>query len=172
MSKTKIPATFILAALLSAGASGPAAAAPPTPGAGKIVEAIKADAAQLARDINAHNAIKAASHDAPDVVVMASGEPNLTGRSADAAGFKKSMASDPTWKVALINETVDVAASGDVAVYRSTYRESGTRAARPNTHNINFLAGYRRQVDGPWKIAWYIVSPTGPSRPAAAAKKN
>ncbi len=171
MPMPKIRAALILAAMLSAGASSPASAAAPTSDAGKIAEAVKADVAQLTRDINAHNAIKAAGHDAPDVVVMASGEPNLIGRTADLAGFTKSMASDPTWKVALINETVDVAACGDMAVYRSTYRESGTRAGRPDMHTLNFVAGYRRQDDGSWKIHWYIVSPTGPARPAAPKRR-
>ena len=37
---------------------------------------------------------------------------------------------------------------------------------------INFVAGYRRQIDGSWKIVCYIVSPTGPPRLAAAAKRH
>lgn len=67
-------------------------------------------------------------------------------------------ARDPDWRVSLIDETVDVASSGDLAVYRGAYNEDNGRAGVLMTHKTNFIAEFKRQRDGSWKIAWYSVS--------------
>jgi ketosteroid isomerase-like protein len=159
-----------MAALMAAslGACNKAEPAKPAVDTGKIADAVKADVAQLVTDFNAHDAAKAASHDAPDVVAMAHGQPNVGGKAADLASSQKGFAADQTQHVTVANETVDVAASGDMAVYRSTYVFSAAdpKTKKPMTENGNYLAGYKLQPDGSWKIAWSIVSDTGPS-PAA-----
>ncbi len=135
----------------------------------KIADTIKADVAQLVEHFNARDAEKAVSHDAPDYVGMFHGTPNVVGPEQDLALTKVQMA-DPASKLAVSDETVDVASAGDMAVYRATYAYTMTDPAtkKPATENGNWLLGYKTQADGSWKIAWGVVSDTGPA-PAAAA---
>ena len=44
------------------------------------------------------------------------------------------------------------------------------RANKPVTQKVNFLAGYKPQADGSWKMQWYVVSGTGPAQPVAGPK--
>lgn len=74
-------------------------------------------------------------------------------------------ARDPLWRVSLIDQTVDVARSGDLAVYRGTYNEDNGRAGVLMTHKTNFIAEFRRQSDGSWRIVWYSVSNMEQSHP-------
>lgn len=170
---TKLTRLTILgaAAVLALGASlascgrtdGGAAPAAPAD-TGKIGDAVKADVARLVADFNAHDAAKASAHDAPDVVAMAHGQPNVVGSAADLAGGQKAFAADPTQSVSVGDPVVDVAGSGDMAVYRSTYvyRGMDPKTKKPMTEHGNYLAGYKKQPDGSWKIAWSVISDTGP----------
>lgn len=130
-----------------------------------VAETIKADVAQLVAGLNAHDAEKTTAFDAPDIVSMECGSPSVIGVQADRDGFKEGFAHDSLWKVSLIEETVDVARSGDLAVYRGTYNEDNSRAGVLMTHKTNFLAEFKRQSDGSWKIVWYSVSKMEPSHP-------
>ena len=67
--------------------------------------------------------------------------------------------------MSLIGETVDVASSGDLAVYRGTYNEDNTLAGVLMTHKTNFTAEFKRYSDGSWKIVWYSVSNMERSHP-------
>ncbi|MEO8927363.1 MAG: DUF4440 domain-containing protein [Caulobacteraceae bacterium] len=139
--------------------------------AGKIGDAVKADEAQLITDFNARDATKTTSHDAPDVVLMFHGAPNVVGQAADLAQAQKDFPADPKAHVTTANEVVDVAASGDMAVYRSTYVFNGTdpKTKKAVSETGNYLAGYKKQADGSWKIAWQVVSDTKPAPAAMAA---
>ena len=123
-----------------------------------IAETIKKDVAQLVAGLNAHDAVKTTAFDAPNIVSMECGSPSTVGIEADREGFKMGFAHDADWRVSLIDETVDVASSGDLAVYRGTYNEDRSSAGVPMTHKTNFIAEFKRQSDGPWKIVWYSVS--------------
>ncbi len=68
------------------------------------------------------------------------------------------VAHDPLWRVSLIDETVDVASSGDLAIYRGTYHEDNGDGGVLMTHKTNFIAEFKHQRDGSWRIAWYSVS--------------
>jgi hypothetical protein len=81
-----------------------------------IAETIKTDVAQLVAGINAHDAVKTTAYDAPNVISIECGSPSTIGVEADREGFKMGFAHDPLWRVSLIDETVDVASSGDLAV--------------------------------------------------------
>ena len=111
-----------------------------------VAETIKADVAQLVAGLNAHDAFKTTAYDAPDIVSMECGSPSTIGLEADREGFKAGFAHDPLWKVSLIDETVDVASSGDLAVYRGTYNEDNSRAGVLLTHKTNFIAEFKRQA--------------------------
>jgi ketosteroid isomerase-like protein len=130
-----------------------------------IAETIKTDVAQLVAGINAHDAVQATAYDAPDVISMECGSPSTVGVEADREGFKQGFAHNADWKVSLIDQTVDVASSGDLAVYRGTYNEDSSSAGVPMTHKTNFIAEFKRQSDGQWRMVWYSVSNMERSHP-------
>ncbi|HEY5288583.1 MAG TPA: DUF4440 domain-containing protein [Caulobacteraceae bacterium] len=167
---TKIQLAGVATAALMAASLG--ACTPPSPAAdtGKIADAVKADVAQLVVAVNAHDADKFVSHDAPDVVAMFHGAPNSVGPAADAAAFKQGVAGDPSFKVSLASESVDVPASGDMAVYHSIYTQTATdpKTKQAATTKVNYLAGYKKQADGTWKIEWSVISDLPPDKAAAA----
>ncbi len=132
---------------------------------GAIAKTIKSDVAQVVAGINSHDAAKTTAFDAPDIVSMECGSPSTVGVEADREGFKTGFAHDPLWKVSLIDETVDVASSGDLAVYRGTYNEENGRAGVVLTHKTNFIAEFKRQNDRSWSIVWYSVSNMEKSHP-------
>jgi ketosteroid isomerase-like protein len=130
-----------------------------------IAETIKKDVAQLVAGLNAHDAVKTTAYDAANIVSIECGSPSTIGIEADREGFKTGFARDPHWRVSLIDETVDVASSGDLAVYRGTYNEDNGHAGVLMTHKTNFIAEFKRQGDGSWKIVWYSVSNMEQSHP-------
>ncbi|HXV00122.1 MAG TPA: DUF4440 domain-containing protein [Caulobacteraceae bacterium] len=158
MSTIWMRTTMIPSLALAAASLGGHVQAAPAADTARIAREIRADVAQAIAGINAHDAVRATAFDAPDVVVIATRQPNTTGITADRAGFRKGFASDRAWRVAMISESVDVAAAGDMAVYRSVYRQDGTHAHAPTSQKVNFIAGFRRQPDSSWKMAWYVVS--------------
>ncbi|MBA3811905.1 MAG: nuclear transport factor 2 family protein [Caulobacteraceae bacterium] len=139
----------------------------------KVADAVKGDVAQLVAAMNAHDPAKVAVHDAPDMIAMFHGMSNIVGRDADQAGMKKTFADVPDFHITLVDEAVDVPASGEMAVYRSTYDNSFTdsRTKKSTTLRVNYLAGYKKQADGSWKVAWYVVSDTG-APPAAVPARS
>jgi ketosteroid isomerase-like protein len=167
MTKTKIALATLIA--LSLGACAKTEAAKPVDAA-KIAEAVKADAAQLVVDLNAKDIDKAVAHDAANVVAMFHGAPNANGVAEDKAGTTEGVAKDPAFHLAVSGETVDVAQAGDMAVWRSTYTATVTdpKTRKVGTETGNWVAVYKAQADGSWKIALNIVSDAPPAPPAAA----
>ena len=155
--------SLLLLAFALAGAEAPVAAE--SVDRAVIAKTIKTDVAQLVAGLNAHDAIKTTAYDTANVVSMECGSPSTIGIEADREGFKQGFARDPNWRVSLIDETVDVAGSGDLAVYRGTYNEDNGRAGVLMTHKTNFIAEFNRQSDGSWKIVWYGVSIMEQSHP-------
>ena len=154
---------LLLLAFVAAASSLSAAQAPVDPAA--IAKTIKADVAQLVAGLNAHDAVKTTAFDAPDVVSIECGSAPAVGIETDREAFKMNFAHDPLWKVSLIDETVDVASSGDLAIYRGTYHEDHGNGDVLMTHKTNFIAEFKHQRDGSWKIAWYVVSNMEKSHP-------
>ena len=130
-----------------------------------IAKTIKTDIAEVVAGLNAHDAVKTTAYDAPNIISMECGSPPTVGVEADREGFKTGFAHDPLWKVSIIDETVDVASSGDLAVYRGTYNEDNGRAGVLMTHKTNFIAEFKRQSDRSWRIVWYSVSNMEESHP-------
>jgi ketosteroid isomerase-like protein len=130
-----------------------------------VAETIKADVAQLVAGINAHDAVQATAYDAPNIVSMQCGSPPAVGANVDREAFQTGFARDPLWKVSLIDETVDVSSSGDLAVYRGTYNEDHGHAGVLMTHKTIFMAEFKRQSDGSWRMVWYSVSNMEHSHP-------
>lgn len=123
-----------------------------------VASTIKKDVAQIVAGINAHDPVRATAYDAPNIISYECGSPSSVGAEADREDFKTGFAQDPLWKVSLIDETVDVASSGDFAVYRGTYNEDHGDNGVLMTHKTNFIAEFRRQTNEPWQMVWYSVS--------------
>ena len=140
-------------------------AAKPAVDTAKIAETVKADVGQLVAEFNAHDGAKTASHNAEGAVMMFHGQANTI-----ASASKPPPPADPTLTVTVANESVDVPASGDMAVYHSTYVANFTdpQTKKPGTDTGNYLAGYKLQADGSWKQTWSVVANAAPA-PAAAA---
>ncbi len=160
--------SLLLVALLFAGTESSASVPPVDPTA--IADTIKADVAQLVAGINAHDPVKATAYDSPDIIAMECGNPSMVGVAADRDGFRTGFSRDPFWRVSLIDETVDVARGGDLAVYRGTYNEDNSHAGVLMTHKTNFIAEFKRQGDGSWRIVWYIVANMERSHPKQLQK--
>ncbi|WP_294043153.1 nuclear transport factor 2 family protein [Sphingomonas sp.] len=111
---------------------------------------------------------KAASILAPDVKTFFHGEPNVVGIAAAKAAIQAQFAL-PDVKLEVSEETVDVAASGDLAIYHATYRFSFTNPAtkKPFIEVGNWVAIFKRQPDGVMRLTTDIVADTPP--PASSA---
>lgn len=157
----------LLASLVLAGCSagaGPAATVDRQAVAAEVKAAIKTQLdAYAARDPE-----KAISIAAPDMLGMFHGEPNNVGRDAVFAQIKAQMA-DPAVRLEASDETVDVAASGDLAVYRAVYRFTFTNPAtgQPAVETGNWVAVFARQADGSMKLSKDMVLDL-PSAPASS----
>jgi ketosteroid isomerase-like protein len=123
-----------------------------------IAATIKADVAEIIAGINTKNVAKATKFDAPDLVSMESGREPSVGAKADHDGLAMAFKYAPDWHLRLIDDTVDVAKSGDMATYRGTYDEDSMRDGVPYTHRGNYLAGFRRDGDGMWRVHWSVVA--------------
>ena len=130
-----------------------------------IAKTIKANVAALVAGINAHDVDKATAFDGPNLIFMECGSPATIGSKADRDGFRTHFAQDPSWRVSLIGESVDVARSGELAIYRGVYSEESRRTGVLMTHKTNFIAEFKRQSDGSWKMDWEVVSNMGKPHP-------
>lgn len=135
--------------------SSPISAAPSK---AQIAAQIKADVAEIVAGINTHDSARATEFDSPDVIRMESMSKPSVGAESDREGFAAAFKYAPNWRVSMIDETVDVADAGDLAVYRSTYNEdSKADDGTPLTHKVNFLAGFMHDADGAWRMQWYVI---------------
>ena len=139
----------------------------PAADSAKVGDEVKTNMAEMVAAFAARDADKAVSWDAPDFVGMMHGMENVTGQAGDLA-LTKAQVADPEMKFSVSNAVVDVAASGDLAVWRASYNYTYTDPVtkQPKTELGNWVVGWKRQSDGTLKEAWGIVSDT--PAPAAA----
>ena len=119
---------------------------------------IKADVAEVIAGINAKDIAKATKFDAPDLISMESMRAPSFGAKADRDGLALAFQYTPSWHLSMIDEVVDVAKSNDMAIYRSTYSEDSLRDGAAFTHKGNYIAGFRRDPDGLWRIHWSVIA--------------
>jgi len=134
------------------------------PSQSAIASQIKADVADIVAGINAKKIDEATKFDASDLVSMESGREPSVGAEADRDGLSMAFKYNPNWQLTLIDETVDVARSGDMAIYRGTYAEDSLHDGVPFTHKGNYVAGFRRDADGIWRVHWSVVAWQSPSK--------
>jgi ketosteroid isomerase-like protein len=132
-------------------------------GRSDIPSLIKAEVADEIAGINAHDAARATAHEADDTVAMESGRPPIVGKKVYEQGLAMVFKREPDWRLRMVDEAVDVAEAGDMAIYRSTCDEDSARDGVPYTHRGNFIAGFKRDPDGMWRIHWSVVSWQSPS---------
>lgn len=132
----------------------------------RIERTIKTDIAEMVAGINAHDVARATQFDAPGIITMESGRTPSAGVEADRQGMGMAMQHTPSWHLTMLDETVDVARAGDMAIYRGTYNEDSNDNGVPMTHVVNFIADFRKQHDGSWKIEWSVVCAQSRSHPA------
>lgn len=154
-------ASLLILAGLPCAAGHAATHRPPSRSA--IAARIKAEVADEVLGINAHDAAKATAHEADDTISMESGRPPIVGKKVYEQGLAMVFKRAPEWHLSLVDESVDVAKAGDMAIYRSTYDEDSARDGVPYTHRGNFIAGFKRDPDGMWRIHWSVVSWQSPS---------
>ena len=132
----------------------------------KTADQARTSVAGISAAYNAHDAVKAASYDAPDYVSMFHGFGTAVGPAADLASMKEQFA-DAAARFDLNVQSVDVSKAGDTAVVRSLYQYTFTdpKTKKSTSESGNWVAGFKRQPDGSLKLAWSI----GADTPAAAA---
>ena len=163
MHKHYRAATIAIALIV---ASGPASAAS-TESQSAIASAIKADVAVIIDGINTKEIDKATKFDAPDLISMESGREPSVGTKADRDGLSMAFKYSPSWHLTLIDERVDVAKAGDMAIYRGTYAEDSMRDGVPFTHKGNYVAGFQRDLGGMWRVHWSVIAWQSPSKKKA-----
>ena len=134
--------------------------------AAKAGDEVKANMAAIVAAFVARDAEKAVSWDAPDFVGMYHGTENVIGPEGDLKLTKEQVA-DPAMQFSVSDEVVDVAKSGDLAVWRAKYSYTYTDPAtkQPKTELGNWVVSWKRGDDGKLKEALSVVTDT----PAAAA---
>ncbi len=126
--------------------------------ASDLAQKIEGYIAEEVAGINRHDAMKATEFEADDTISMESGRPASVGRQAYIDGLRAAFKYEPAWHLRLIEETVDIPRSRDMAVYRSTYFQDSTMGGLPATQKVNYIAMFKKQKDGSWKIVWSVVS--------------
>jgi len=134
------------------------ASAAPKDARSAIASKIKADVAEIVSGINTKDIDKATKYDAPDFVSIESGREPSVGAKADHDGLAMAFKYAPDWHLSLIDETVDIAKAGDMAIYRGTYNEDSKHDGVPYTHKGDYVAGFQRDADGQWRVHWSVVS--------------
>ena len=128
------------------------------PSQSAIASQIKTDVAEIVAGINGKDIDKATKFDAPDMISMESMRAPSIGPKADRDGLSMAFKYAPSWHLTMVDETVDVAKAADMAVYRGTYDEDSLREGVPFTHRGNYIAGFRRDPDGMWRVHWSVVA--------------
>jgi uncharacterized protein (TIGR02246 family) len=133
----------------------------------RAIDAIRAGEVQWNLDWKSGDAGKVTAHYAPEALVMNPGAAPAKGVEAIRAGVQQAM-DDPGFSLSFNSDKVDVAASGDLAVSRGSYKltltDPTSKAAQ--TSAGTFVTVYKPQADGSWKAIWDIATPS----PAPAAK--
>ncbi len=156
-----------LCAAFAALLAGSALATPAS--SARVAQVIRTDVAEIVAGINAHDVNRATQFDAPGIVSMESGRAPSTGLEAERQGLGMTMQHAPSWHITMIDETVDVASAGDMAIYRGTYNQDSTDNGVPMTQVVNFIADFKRQRDGLWKVEWSVVCAQSRPHPVGPA---
>ena len=170
MTIKTMPAVLAGAAALAllAGCSQQAAKAADPAATAAAVDKIKASEAAWVKEYAAHDVNRAVGHYADDAMLMPAGMDRMSGPKAIRGGLQ-GLVNDPNFQLSFAAEKVEVAASGDLAYSRGTYRMQTTdpKTKQPHVETGNYITTYKKQPDGSWKAVDDMAAPGAP--PAAAA---
>ena len=163
--------------LVLAGAVGLVACAQPAPTPTPTPDTRAADEAALRATIKdwataaqAKDATKFTSFYTEDAVVMMAGAPDISGMPAIREGLGHMM-SDPAFSLSFEPANVVVARSGDLAYETGPYSMTMTGAdKKAATERGHYVAVWRKQSDGSWKVAVDAPLSDPPGDPATAAQ--
>lgn len=135
------------------------AVSPPAPNAQAVTAEVKAAIRSQVDAYGSRDLAKAVSILAPDVRTFFHGEPDRIGKAAAEASIKTQL-DLPSVNLEVSDETVDVAASGDLAVYHAKYRFSfkNPETNQPVVEVGNWVAIFKRQADGVMRLSTDIVA--------------
>jgi len=165
--------TFVLlgAIALAACAQQPAPSPTPPPDTRAADEAaLRATIKDWAAAAQAKDAAKFTSFYTEDAVVMMAGAPDISGMPAIREGLGHMM-SDPAFSLSFEPAHVVVARSGDLAYETGPYSMTMTGAdKKAATERGHYVAVWRKQSDGSWKVAVDAPLSDPPGNPATAAQ--
>src|SRR5690349_20739809 len=135
-------------ALSGCSKSGPKAADPDA-----VKQSIKADEAKWNKDVKAKDTEGLAGHYADDAFVVPPGAPPADGMTQIRQFYARAL-TDPAIDVTIANDKVDVGSAGDLAYSRGHFSEKYTdsKTGKVMTSTGSYLAVYKKQDDGSWKI--------------------
>jgi uncharacterized protein (TIGR02246 family) len=120
---------------------------------GAIKSTIEADQAKWNRQVRAKDTEGLAGHYADDAFFVPPGGAPADGSTA-IRQFYANASTDPALDVAIASDKIDVAGSGDMAYARGHFTEKYTdrKTGKVMTDKGSYLAVYKKQADGSWKI--------------------
>jgi len=133
-----------------------------------VAAQIKATEAAWVKEYANRDVNRAVAHYSGDAMLMPAGMDRMSGPKAIRGGLE-AMTKDPNFQLSFAAERVEVAASGDLAYTRGTYRMQSTDPKTKQAHveTGNYITTYKKQPDGSWKAVDDMAAPGAP--PAAAA---
>ena len=170
---TKRVTALLGGAALAIGLSGcsqqAAKAADPAQSAAAAAQ-IKAGEAAWVKDYANRDVNRAVAHYAGDAMLMPAGMDRMSGPKAIRGGLE-GLTKDPNFQLSFAAERVEVAASGDLAYTRGTYRMQTTdpKTKKPQVETGSYITTYKKQPDGSWKAVDDMAAPGSPPAAAAAA---
>jgi ketosteroid isomerase-like protein len=117
------------------------------------VDAVNRTALEILAAFEARDAAKVISYYAPDAVIAtAPGRPAAKDARAVSKAIKDDMA-DPNFKMSLSHEKTEVAASGDLAYRRGSFKITATNplTKKAEQGEGTYLTVFKKQADGSWK---------------------
>lgn len=125
-------------------------------------KAVQQAEAQMFAGFKARDAAKASSVYAEDALLATPEQTPVKGRQAIGEMFARDF-KDPAFSLDLTNEKTDVAASGDLAYTRGTFRIAFTNPGTKKVENGagTYLTVFRKQEDGSWKVTEDLATPGG-----------
>ena len=103
--------------------------------------------------MQAKDLAKVNSYYAPDAVIATTGRPAAKDGRAVSKAIMDDLA-DPNFKMSLSHEKTEVAASGDLAYRRGSYKITATNPQTKQVeHSVGtYLTVFKKQAGGSWKV--------------------
>lgn len=172
MTIKTLPAFLAGAAALAilSGCSQQAAKAADPAQTAAVAAQIKASEASWVKEYANRDVNRAVAHYAGDAVLMPAGMDRMSGPKAIRGGLE-ALTKDPNFQLTFAAERVEVAASGDLAYTRGTYRMQLTdpKTKKPHVETGNYITTYKKQADGSWKVVDDMAAPGAPPPASAGA---